>query len=50
MNYLLEADDGIEVDRYNFSDVITVGVSRSGKHLLVYIFLNNMGFLLPISL
>ncbi len=31
MNYSLETDDGVEVDRYSRSDVIVVGVSRSGK-------------------
>lgn len=31
MNYSLETDDGVEVDRYGRSDVIIVGVSRSGK-------------------
>lgn len=31
MNYSLETDDGIDVERYNRADVIIVGVSRSGK-------------------
>lgn len=31
MNYSLETDDGIDIDRYDRAQVIVVGVSRSGK-------------------
>jgi len=31
MNYSLETDDGIDIDRYDRAQVIIVGVSRSGK-------------------
>lgn len=31
MNYALETDDGIDIERYNRAEIIIVGVSRSGK-------------------